>query len=77
VYAFASGATTASGVRTAADGRYTFGGLTPGPYKVMFKDCGGGGHVAEWYNNKTDMSTADPVTLTAGATTPNINAQLA
>jgi IPT/TIG domain/Carboxypeptidase regulatory-like domain len=69
---------------TAADGSYTVTHLTAGSYKVCFWASGatGGssdalGYVDQCYNNKPTSSTATPVTVTLGATTPGINAALA
>ena len=63
-------------VNTDASGNYTFSGLPGGNYKVYFND-NGLNYFPEWYNDKSDFNVADQVPVTAGSTTPNINAQLA
>lgn len=64
-------------VTTGSNGSYEIAGLAPGgPYKLEFLDTYGT-YITEYYNNKSDMQSADPVTVTAGATTPGINAALA
>jgi hypothetical protein len=64
--------------RTDSSGEYIVGGLASTSYKVSFSDgCDGTiDHVEEYYNNKPDFSTADPVSVTQGATTSGINAAL-
>ncbi len=61
---------------TDASGNYSVVGLPTGNFKVDF-DNNEQNFVSEWYNNQTSFYTADPVAVTAGSTTPNINAQLA
>jgi hypothetical protein len=64
--------------QTGVDGSYDAGGLAAGMYTVFFYECSGsGGHVAEYYDDTTDPAQADPVTVTAGATTSGIDAGLA
>ena len=50
-----------------------------GTYSVEFRDCLSSPtvYVSEWYNNKPDFASADPVSVTAGSTTSGINAVLA
>jgi hypothetical protein len=64
---------------TDVNGAYTATGLPTGSYKVAFEtfDIPCGNYADEWYNDKPDFDTATPVNVTAGATMPNINAQLA
>lgn len=63
---------------TAADGSYDIGGLPAGTYTVRFTDDSGT-YLAQYYSGRppTDEGLADPVSVTAGATTPGINAVLA
>ncbi|MEA2355513.1 MAG: hypothetical protein QOD61_1642, partial [Solirubrobacteraceae bacterium] len=63
---------------TAADGTYALTGLETGTYEVEFVDARDTGTplVGQFYNGKPTIETADPVSVTVGATTPNINAQL-
>lgn len=56
-------------------GNYTVGGLSTGSYRVRFNDYVR--YVDEFYSNKSSLAQATPVSVTSGATTPNINAQLA
>ncbi len=62
-----------NGTRTTADGTYTITGLAPGDYRVQAQ---GEGLVQEFYNGTTDWDQANAVTVTAGATTPNIDFSL-
>jgi len=64
------------GADTDASGNYTVSGLPSGSFKVEFYGYGWN-YISEWYNDKVSFATADPVTVTAGSVTPNINAQLA
>ncbi|MFZ4857789.1 MAG: carboxypeptidase regulatory-like domain-containing protein [Desulfuromonadaceae bacterium] len=57
------------------DGSYTITGLPTGSYKLQFSG-GSNGYLSQWYNNKTSQALADAVTVTAGATTNDINATL-
>jgi hypothetical protein len=66
---------TASGL-TGPDGSYQVRQLPAGPYAVEFTDCSGGGHTAQWANNKATRSSADAITVSSGGTTGGINAAL-
>lgn len=57
-------------------GAYTLTGLIPGPYRVQFNDPSGQFHAPEFYSDALTIDTAQTVTVTAGAITPNINAQM-
>ncbi|QEM66802.1 hypothetical protein FO488_00585 [Geobacter sp. FeAm09] len=57
-------------VTTAADGTYTFSGLTAGSYLVSFTS----GSSTLWYKNKLSYAQGDLVTVVDGALTPDINA---
>ena len=62
---------------TFTGGLYTINGLLPGAYTVDFEWCGITGSYAEqWYKNQSSSSAANPVSVTAGATTFNINAAM-
>jgi protocatechuate 3,4-dioxygenase beta subunit len=61
---------------TDSQGNYSVGGIPGGNYKIFFRGYQQN-YVPEWYNDKTSFDTADPVTVTAGQTTPGIDAQLA
>jgi hypothetical protein len=62
---------------TDANGYYSAQGLAAGTYKVAFYPPQGSYYVSQWYNGKADQASADPVSVTVGATTGGINAQLA
>jgi hypothetical protein len=53
-------------------GYHTETGLPSGTYRVKFTDYDGG-YVDEFYDNKTSLSTATPVTLTAPSDLADIN----
>ena len=59
---------------TNASGVYRINGLAAGNYKLRFTD-NTGLYLREYYNNKPDFASADPVAVTSGVTT-TINAQL-
>lgn len=59
---------------TNASGVYRINGLAAGNYKLRFTD-NTGLYLREYYNNKPDFASADPVAVTGGVTT-TINAQL-
>jgi hypothetical protein len=67
---------------TAANGTYTVT-VTNGSYKVLFTTTPGGGcpgpqtTVAEYYQDKTDIATANVVTVGVGADVTGINGQVA
>ncbi|KQW47444.1 hypothetical protein ASC77_13355 [Nocardioides sp. Root1257] len=61
---------------TAADGTYTVGGLSAGTYKIGFEDFSGA-HVGEYWNDKPDLATADPVVVAASTDVTGKNAVLA
>lgn len=72
VYSFAEGG------YTAGDGGYTVVGLRTGDYRVKFSDCSYPPiYLAEWYNDRPDFWTADPVGVTETAVTAGIDAVLA
>src|SRR5262249_32578831 len=66
---------------TGAEGTYSFAGLTTGSYRVGFAAssdfCGvDTNYLPQFYNGKSSLAAADPVSVTAGSTTSNINAAL-
>jgi len=83
VWAFVSdgsgGWRVASSSAVAGDGSYDVGGLAAGSYRVSFGDISGD-YLGQWWNNKPDVASADPVTVAAGATirtsTPRCSATL-
>lgn len=50
-----------------SSGNYTIKGLATGSYKVQISSKG---YLTQWYNNKSSISTADPVSVSVGTTTP-------
>ncbi|RLE21320.1 MAG: hypothetical protein DRJ50_09370, partial [Actinobacteria bacterium] len=70
--------------KTDPSGDYTVVGLSTGSYKIMFGQYGPypfeqpqGGHIAEWYNDQPDFTSATPVSVTVGSAVVNIDAVLA
>jgi hypothetical protein len=66
------------GARTGSDGSYAINAMPTGSYTVQFEGgCGNAGSYApQFYRGQTNAATADPVRLTAGQTTPRINATM-
>ena len=69
--------------QTGASGEYEIAGLPAGSYNVVFQSnsCGPQGcfslnYVREYYSGRPRGSEADPIAVTAGATTPDIDAEL-
>ena len=63
--------------KTDANGQYIIPGLGTGSYKVLFQtNSQSQNYLYEWYNDKNHFNAADPVAVTVGSTTANINAQL-
>jgi 5-hydroxyisourate hydrolase-like protein (transthyretin family) len=63
------------GAETAADGSYTVGGLRTGTYRAQFMYWGEA-FGAEFYDDATTLRKATDIGVTAGETTPDINAAL-
>jgi hypothetical protein len=63
---------------TVGDGSYSVSGLSTGTYFVDFTpDCGTtGNYSAQWYKDRLSQRTATAVRVTAGRTTPGIDAML-
>ena len=62
---------------TNAAGVYTIQGLASGSYRVQFQAPYESNLASQYYNDKSSFSEADPVSVTAGATHENVNAELA
>lgn len=60
---------------TNCNGEYTVTGLAEGTYKVSFSDYTYG-LPSEWYNDKANFDSADPITVTNSAPATGINAVL-
>ncbi len=75
-------ATLVASASTTSGGNYTVTGVPAGNVEVQFSAtgfCPGGteaDYAAQWYNNRPDEASAGTVPVTAGGTTPNINAAL-
>jgi hypothetical protein len=66
-----------SSAYTDANGDYTVMAVLPGNCKVRFATHSVGNYLEEWYNDQGSFNDADTVSVTAGATTSGIDAQLA
>jgi hypothetical protein len=58
---------------SAADGTYTIGPLAPGLYHLRADATLAQGYLLQYYNLKPSLSTADPITVSGGATTSAID----
>ena len=65
------------GTTTDTNGDYLLDGLEAGDFRLAFYDCASNNVAAEYYNDKQDLASADPVTVTSGNDTGGINAELA
>ena len=68
--------TTTLGEETEEDGDYIIAGLETGKYKVRFFDNYERRYIEEWYNDKTNFTAADNITVTIGQITSGIDGQL-
>lgn len=61
-----------------ASGHYVIQDLASGTAKVLFHECdnGAANWADQWYNDKPDEASADPVTVTAGQVTTGIDAAM-
>ena len=56
-------------------GDYSIGGLATGHYRLRFADCLDNNNVVdEFYDDKPDLASADPVSVVAGVESPGIDA---
>ncbi|MBL8775209.1 MAG: carboxypeptidase regulatory-like domain-containing protein [Acidimicrobiales bacterium] len=65
----------AGGTVTASNGTYILTGLVPGTYRAVFVN-GSGRRVTEYWNNSPNYDGAATINVSAGTTTPNVNAAL-
>lgn len=62
---------------TALSGAYSLGNLAPGSYTLEFSSgCGATGFATQFYNGVRSIGSASPVAVTAGITTPGIDATM-
>lgn len=59
-----------------SNGRYAIGGLPTGSYAVRFIYYGSAGYLQQYYADKEEQQEAEAVAVTAGSTTPGVNAGL-
>ena len=76
-----SGSSGFVGESTGNDGTYQITGLPAGNYKVEFYDCANSGYASDYFSQTSatgtfDWSQASTVSVTAGATTSNVNSEL-
>lgn len=58
------------------NGKFSFGGLAAGVYRVGFSDVENGHYADEYYNNSPDLDTAADVVVGAAATVSGIDASM-
>lgn len=63
-------------VSTDSNGRWSVQGLPTGTYEVEFTAPNGSNYSSQYYNDVSGQDPPTPVALTAGTTTPGINAAL-
>lgn len=74
-YQLKNGSWQPVGSATSSDGAYTIDGLGEGTYRVKFED-NAGIYLAEYYDNKPDLNTANNISVAAAQTVGQINAKL-
>jgi len=62
--------------QTAADGSYSLIGLSAGSYLLSFEAPDGTAYSSEWWQDKPDFDSANPIALTAGQARVGYNAEL-
>lgn len=75
---YRNGDTSGGSSSTVGDGTYSVAGLATGTYLVDFTpDCGAtGNYSAQWYKDKSSLTTATTVKVRAGRTASGIDARL-
>lgn len=77
VQAYNSSGGVVSSTQTDLSGAYTLSGVPAGPAEVGFSTgCGADDYLAQYYDDQPSLASADPVSVTAGATTAGINATM-
>ena len=62
---------------TAADGTYTLAAVPVGEQRILFLPPLGSGLLQEWFDDSPTRAAATPLTVTAGASIEDVDAQLA
>jgi PKD domain/Carboxypeptidase regulatory-like domain len=73
--AISGGISSTSCTTSNAGGAYKLVGLVTGEYRIEFRSYSGD-YVTQYYNTKPSSTEANPVQVTAGSTTPAINAAM-
>jgi protocatechuate 3,4-dioxygenase beta subunit len=76
VYVYDANGLNVGSTLTDSAGNYTVGPLAAGSYTLSVEGSNTG-YISEWWNNKTNMETADKLTVTAGQALTGRNIQLA
>jgi hypothetical protein len=61
---------------TEEGGEYSISSIDPGSYRVRFSDFNSGSYLPQYYNGESSYESADLVSVVAGVTTPNIDAEM-
>jgi Carboxypeptidase regulatory-like domain len=78
VKAYNSSGGVLASAQTNSSGAYTLSSVAAGSAQVGFSSgCGASNYLTQYYNGKSSLASADPVGVTAGATTSGINAAMA
>ena len=77
VKAYNSSGGILASAQTNSSGIYTLSSVPAGSAEVGFSSgCGAANYLAQYYNAKPSLASANPITVTAGATTSRINAAM-
>jgi hypothetical protein len=77
VKAYNSSGGVLASAQTNSSGAYTLSSVAAGSAQVGFSSgCGASNYLTQYYNGQSSLASADPVGVTAGATTSGINAAM-
>ena len=77
VKAYNSSGVVLASAQTNSSGAYTLSSVAAGSAQVGFSSgCGASNYLTQYYNGKSSLASANPVGVTAGATTSGINAAM-
>jgi hypothetical protein len=76
VFAYDASGRLVGSATTDTGGTYHIGRLPDGRYKVQFVDCRSPKYNSRWYKQKTDLLSADVVTVRRGGRTTGIDAMV-